>query len=388
MSRTFTDEPMVRNLHPENNHDGMAYLVLTAGFCLLDGNSPTVNSDSWGSNSLSYSGGASTTAVTIKPDLPTLGRPGEKCLNASLELWLQEPIDDSYVLSLHRLLKDWVRDEVTWNEAASGDSWDAPGLTAGVDYQLTAEVSDSIGNLRGSPVVSFNLDTWINDVCNDGADNFGFVLFLSHSGDAGQVVYGEGAPFQFQPRLVLNTAIGDTYACEADTSINETNPAVNYGTNPLVSISDPFGAGNSVHGLFRFTVEDLDPGAELVEALLSCTPQTANTSAVYGVYPMLVPWVETEATWNEASSGVNWGAAGLQAGVDYDDTQRIEWTVTNAVNEEVQLDIIDFVKSWLNGVMDNNGIVIRYENVSASSKNWNSRESAGLDPYIELTYRN
>lgn len=387
MTRSFTDEPMVRNIGPENNHDGMQQIILDAGYCLIDSGNSTVNSDGFGTTTLNFSSGASTTKVVSKFNLNSLTRPGEKCLNARLEIWLPEPIDDDLVLSLHRLLKAFVRDEVTWEQAASGDNWDAAGLTAGVDYELTAEITDSIGDLRGSPVVTFDLTSWVNDVCNEAADNFGFLMFMTHSGDATQGVYGGGAPSQFRPRLIVETAIGDTFACEADTQVSQVNQTTNYGTNSLIQVADPFGADNSVHSLFRFLVDQSQPGMEIESATLNLSVNTASTGTEVGVYPILVPWVETEATWIEASDGVNWATAGLAAGTDYDDTKRVEWFWTNSSNDYVSVDITDIVKQWVTGVLDNNGLLVRYEHGTLGTKNVNSRESAALDPYIDITYR-
>lgn len=387
MTKTFTDEPMVRNVHPENNHDGMQQIILDAGYCLLDSGNSTVNSDGFGTTTLNFSSGASTTKVVSKFNLNALTRPGEKCINARLEIWLPEPIDNALVLSLHRLLKAFVRDEVTWEQAASGDNWSLPGLQAGVDYELTAEVTDTIGDLRGSPIVTFDVSTWVKDVCNEGGDNFGFLLFMTAAGDATQGVYGGGAPFQFRPRLIVETAIGDTAVCEADTTIDEANQTTNVGTNALISVANPAGASNSRHLLIRFNFDDWQPGAELSEAIFHLSVQTASGGTPIEVYPILVPWVETQATWLIASTGVNWNTAGLGAGTDYDNSMLVEWTWTNAINEYVSVDITDIVKAWVQGDMDNNGLLVKLQTGVTTSKNVNSRESASLDPYIELTYR-
>lgn len=387
MVRTFSDEPMVRNIGPEENHNGFQEIVIIEGFCMIDGSASTTNYDTQAVHGISLVGSNREKSLVIKADVPALTRPGEKCLNATLRIWLQEPIDSDLVISLHRLLKAFVRSEVTWEQAASGDNWSVPGLAAGVDYELTAEITGTVESFQGSPYIDLDLTTWIRDVCNEGGDNFGFILNAEGTGDLIQYFYGTGASDQQQPTLIIQTAIGDTWTDIADTSITEYAPTTNYGTDTLISICNDTGPNNHRHGLWRFDVQPLDPGAELVEALLTLTPQTAQTANEYGIYPMLVSWKETEATWQERETGVAWGDDGCLAGVDYDDSQRIEWIITNGVSETVQKDILPIVKQWLNGSLANNGILLRYERLIVASRNWYTREAAGTDPYIELTYR-
>ena len=52
------------------------------------------------------------------------------------------------------------------------------------------------------------------------------------------------------------------------------------------------------------------------------------TSVSFAVHPILSSsWSQTSATWNGSTSGVNWGAPGMQAGVDYGDA--VSTTVVN-----------------------------------------------------------
>lgn len=384
----FTDLPDVRTveLSDADNHLGMQFVEITEGFCMIDAQATTTNYDGEVTSSVSSVGGNRDKSVIIKPTPPTPSRPNEKCLNATLRLWLQEPIDDDLTLSLHRLLKDWVRDEVTWEQASSGDNWDAPGLTAGVDYELTAEISGTIGDLRGSPYVDFELDTWVNDVCNDGADNFGFILIGSDGSDFSQVIYGEGAPYQQRPVLIVETAYQEQMDCTQDSYVDESNPDTNYEALTLIAASDPFGAGNSKHSVFQFDISSLTFGAEVQSALFWLSVNTASGGTEMGVYPILQSWEEDGVTWNSRNGTDDWTTAGLGAGTDYDDTQRVEWIWNNSSDEYISVDITDIVKQWKVGSLDNNGLLLRFENASAGSKNVNSRDGV-LPPYIEVVYR-
>ena len=52
------------------------------------------------------------------------------------------------------------------------------------------------------------------------------------------------------------------------------------------------------------------------------------TSVSFAVHPITNPaWAQTSVTWNGTTSGANWGAPGMQAGVDYGDA--ISTTVVN-----------------------------------------------------------
>ena len=380
---------MVRTVDPEGVHDGMKFLVITEGFCMIEGIvGPDTNHDTEAVFGLSRIGGIRDKSVVLKADLTGVGgRPGEKCLNARLEIWLQEPIDNSLTLSLHRLLRAFVRSEVTWNNASSGNPWTLPGLSPGVDYELTAEVTDTIGNLRGSPVITFNLDTWINDVCNGAADNFGFILNLDSAGTDSQSGYGEGIFDQMRPVFIIETAYLDTIQTDRDTMINATAQTSNYGTNPNVYIQS---LGQRWIGLLDWDFSAIPTFAEIESATFYARSTGAWSTPNVLIAPILTAWVEGQVTYLISATGINWSVAGMQDGVDYDSSKGM--TIASLVCGSgvwAPNDLTDVIKQYIPNKDLYHGLVFRPPTPGAGNLIFYQSEVSGgaLNSYFEIVFR-
>ena len=379
-----------QNNHPVGTHNAMRHITFTEGFCVIDSSQTGADNDS--DNPVGHfsidGAGSRNLSPLFTPGLPAL-RTNERCINATLEIWLQEPYENALVLSLHALLVDYVRGEANWVNRKSGVPWSTPGLAEGVDYEISAIVSDTVGNLRGSPVISFDLTAWIKDACGGIVDNNGFIILPSGDPDTIQSFYGNGASGAIRPRFIIETAFFEPYATDSDTHLDEANPDTNYGSATLIAAGDPFGAGNTKHVLISCPLDGLPPAAETQQVLLWIRTQTAMTTFALEIYPVLVTWDENQTTWNDRLSSTPWGAGGLQDGVDYDSTQKVQATITATSNEWFSVDITGLAKQWQGGTLENYGVMIKYTGVSASTKNWYGRESSGgiYASFLEFIYQ-
>ena len=102
----------------------------------------------------------------------------------------------------------------------------------------------------------------------------------------------------------------DGYSGASDTTIMADFPADNFGTDPEMEAD-----GKPDHAILaRWDLSAIPPGKTLVSATLAFTMIDRSRSS-YEVYPLKRAWVETEATWTNATSSVPWTLPGA-IGVD------------------------------------------------------------------------
>jgi len=123
---------------------------------------------------------------------------------------------------------------------------------------------------------------------------------------------------------------------------------------------------DNVTTLIRFDVASpwVPAGVRVSSATLKLYFSTRSPSApiTLRVYRVLRPWVETEATWNLASSGAPWGQAGCALpGVDYNAAPDDEVICygDGAAPAELTLDVTDSVQYWLDHPNENFGLVVK-----------------------------
>jgi hypothetical protein len=101
-----------------------------------------------------------------------------------------------------------------------------------------------------------------------------------------------------------------------DVTLSEAQPDVRLGLATSLSIDGdtPSGSGFDDLGLIQWDVSMIPPGSVVTNAVLSFDV-TNGSSGTYDLFEVLRPWVESQATWNEALAGVPWqvpGARGVQ----------------------------------------------------------------------------
>ena len=127
-------------------------------------------------------------------------------------------------------------------------------------------------------------------------------------------------------------------------------------------------------------------GATIQSATLSVYKQFYNDTLRLNA--LLKPWVESEATWNNASATVLWSAAGASgAGTDYASTA--DALVTPGFNPGwVDFDVTTRVRQWAGG--GNNGWRIAQASSGTNAKQFNASEyttDTTLRPKLTIVYQ-
>lgn len=114
----------------------------------------------------------------------------------------------------------------------------------------------------------------------------------------------------------------------ADTIISSGSIQQNFGGLSVATISQDLGPQGS-HGLFRFQIDDVDPALLLELRLVLPSALTSNDCGAgcgpcagieqpggLRAFPVIDAWVETQATWQRASTALAWGAPGATGAGD------------------------------------------------------------------------
>ena len=177
-----------------------------------------------------------------------------------------------------------------------------------------------------------------------------------------------------------------TYRGTRDTRIKARYPDKNYGTNPGLQLDSTPQRGV----LLKWDISAITPGSFVDAAALTIyvTDPSRDTYEIYEVKP---EWVESEATWNRASSDNRWETAGAQGNADRGSTVLGIVTVSSRGPATVELNEagVAVVQSWVDDPSSNHGLVIQdYDHASDGFK-FQAREtsSASNRPKLEVTIR-
>lgn len=166
-----------------------------------------------------------------------------------------------------------------------------------------------------------------------------------------------------------------------DTSINSVFPTLNIGSGIQFIVS---GVAN---GLVKFDISSIPSNATISQAIFSLFTASASGSSVQNVHRLVRNWVESEATWNEAETGTNWGTAGAaNTTTDYNSTLLDTITQSSSSNTESTADITSTVQDWVDGTSSNYGLRLSY--ASGTAVNWHSADglTAAYHPSLAITY--
>jgi len=147
-----------------------------------------------------------------------------------------------------------------------------------------------------------------------------------------------------------------------DTYLNEAYETTNYGNAATIQLRNT-GAGSDCHSLMKFDLSALAGAATINMASLSLKSGSTRLVTDWRIHAMLVDWVDLEATWNIRKTGVNWGAAGMQAGVDYRTVPNWQGNISITANVRYTFDLTSLVQEWINGTLTNNGICMYFGTV-------------------------
>ncbi len=179
----------------------------------------------------------------------------------------------------------------------------------------------------------------------------------------------------------------DSYAGVQDTYLDLYHPAANFGGAGTTKVHS--GADARERTLIRFDLTAIPANATVTRATLNlfCWYRSIQSSVTAHAYPVLVPWSESEATWNERSAGVPWNSAGCGDPLsDYDASQGVSTTL-GFTSRFYEWDITGMVQQWVANPGSNMGLLLVCSGTSAEYQFRTSEiVSADQRPYLELAY--
>lgn len=272
---------------------------------------------------------------------------------------------------------------------SNGDSWISPRVSATVADHVNNPPSVSLSApLDGSTV--FYVDGRTVTLSANASDSDGTIDRVEFFLNGNSVGVDTSAPFS----LIWDAQQGNhtlTAAATDDTEITTVSDAISFSVTPpgagdLVILQDglegysgtddtyldgfhtiyPKGSLASINSLqnmfnplVRFDIFSgeggpVTEGANITYAALALY-KSSYYDYTYRAHPLLIDWVENEATWIEAASGIPWNTSGAAgAGTDYD-ANGSPPRYTGWEPGWVVLDVTDSVQAMSQGQANNNG---------------------------------
>jgi len=150
------------------------------------------------------------------------------------------------------------------------------------------------------------------------------------------------------------------YAGASDTWIDSFNPDANNGTGSAGYFLKIY-PNNQQNVLIRFDLSPVVPTLPVYQAFLELyvASRTNTNTLLADVYELKRAWVDREATWRLARSGVPWEAAGANGASDRSQTSTGMLTLNQPEGTWVRVDVTELVRKWLAHPEENLGILLR-----------------------------
>lgn len=352
----------------------------------------------------------------VRFDLSALP-PGAQVITAALELrLLAAPGGAPIAVDAFGVLRHWEEDEATWNLAFAGVPWgDAGCRRAGVDRR--AALTDRRRVVYPDRPLTLDVTSLAHLWATDPAANHGLLLrALSRQAATLQFASRDHPDPALRPRLVVRYALPSGaptpsptpvesptptwtvtgtpptatptgtptptptatftpsppptvvvfqqglsgYAGAQDTTLSAWAPDANFHAEPTLNLRTDV-AENIKEALLRFDVRAIPPQAQVVQATLEFyVTGRSNANWLWAeAHQVLRPWTATQATWNQAASGVPWTAPGCNGiGTDRADAVH-DRAYMAATGQWYDLDLTDLVQFWVVNPGQNYGVLLR-----------------------------
>ncbi|MEM4723452.1 MAG: DNRLRE domain-containing protein [Candidatus Hadarchaeum sp.] len=178
---------------------------------------------------------------------------------------------------------------------------------------------------------------------------------------AGEVYSGSAIPCAGTPEpgavlVVLQQGI-DGYMGTTDTTLHEDFPHSNFGNVWYLRV----GFEHEDSALIRFDLSSIPPGSRIVCAVLSLYAERwtgAPFELRVGAYNVKRPWVDMEATWLWARSGIPWQTPGCNGPDDREQIPEAEVTIRH-IFRWYDFNLTRLVDGWVNGWLPNYGVSLQ-----------------------------
>ncbi len=325
------------------------------------------------------------------------GRYTRRTDSASGNPYMYFDIEDGYLFDTH----ERVRLNVNYYDQGAGkfdvyyDAWTNPNKLAGTVTKtntgkwITAswELTDArFGNRQpgGGAHPGSDLSIYAR---NDG-DDFIHLVQVERPGMPATVTPSPTPPIAASTpvwtpepagyRLTRTFRDGENgYGGAADVSLFSASPTTNKGSDTLFSIR----SDNAIHGLLRFDGLSLPAGATLDQATirLYLVNRSNDVNIYFRTFDLYKPWVESEATWNQARNGAPWSTPGL--GPADHSTDYTDFKFVSGVSRWIELDVTSLARRWLQNPSSNYGVFI------SAFSNARTQYDAASSEYGDVKFR-
>jgi hypothetical protein len=147
------------------------------------------------------------------------------------------------------------------------------------------------------------------------------------------------------------------YAGSKDTYLAAFTPAGNYGVQANLMVKND----SAYEGLLRFDLSSIPAGSSIYRATLALYAYNCDKNAAMEVqlYRLLRGWVETQANWTRAATGIPWGVPGANNTATDREAEPVAVQNVFANNTWYDFDVTDLVADWHADPQRNYGIILR-----------------------------
>ncbi len=278
---------------------------------------------------------------------------------------------NTLTLGAHRVLAEWIDSEVTHFQRKAGSNWVTPGMGSGSDYTASPEATLPLGSVASGWVqldVTSAVQAWVADHAN----NHGLALLQEAA--SGWVTYQFCSELGWTPctpaqapRLVIHYHLQEPAPVKAAfqqgvggySGANATCLAYSSSNNSCTLFKA--GADDGLKSLLRFDLASIPSGKTVDEATLRLYYKgRSNSNALtVGAYRLLAPWVDSQATWTQRITAINWVVPGLSSGSDYAATGGGVSAVLGDGGSWVEIDVTEMAQAWVDNPTQNYGLLLR-----------------------------
>lgn len=179
-----------------------------------------------------------------------------------------------------------------------------------------------------------------------------------------------------------------------DTYIDNQLTTTNFGTNASLLIGESNAETRDNRCLIKFDLSSIPAGSQIISATLSLWQfaELSNNARDMRVFLLKRVWVETEATWNEYSSGNSWqnaGGFGVNDAQTSPDIGLINLSATESAGEkQITLTASAIQDLLTGGSFTNNGFIIKMNTENEDQQQFRSSDygTAGERPKLAIVY--
>lgn len=286
---------------------------------------------------------------------------------------------------------DGVGDGTTLGTATrllSGADLGISGFSATISGLELVEETTTIG---GETVVSGTLLLVSNNAPSDLATSSNDIFAL----DVTQTDIGSGTTVASSSLVVRGDDFGLTwlsslslghqpaevssFSAVADAYISKGSGTTNFGGSASIVVDKSGGNLGDERALFRFDLSGLPADAVITSAELVLNATAISAPFDINVYEVTESWDENTVTYDDRSTGQEWGTDGGTV----DSTVLDTFSATTTGNHV--WDITSLAAAWKDGSKDNNGVLLGTPDTGTDDVTYSSKEGA-VAPQLIITY--